>query len=580
MLGLTGCSANMGAASDAGMLSGSIFGSRTAESSQTDDTGKTGTAKNPDGEDSKTGSSLDSDGENSKAGSSADSDGGNSKTGSSAEKKLDVEEMFTDRDLAQTADLSEAQTITVTDGKDVHITKAGVYVLTGTASEATVYVEAGDEDKVQLVLDGVSMTNQDFPCIYVKSGDKVFVTTTDTENSLSVTGAFAADGSTKTDGVIFSKSDLVLNGTGTLAIQSSDQGVVCKDDLKVTGGTWKVTAASKAFDANDSIRIADGTFEISAGTDGLHAENKDDPSKGYIYIGGGTFDIQAGDDGVHAVSVIEVDGGTFDIAAGEGMEATVVQLNDGAVSIQASDDGINAANKSSAYSPLVEINGGQISVVMGAGDTDGIDSNGDVIVNGGTIDVTGNSSFDYDGTAQFNGGTITVNGEQVDTIPNQIMGGGMRGGMRGGMNGGMGGFGKDFNGSADSNGNTDNSGNGSAYRGGKDQMGRPERDFNGNAGNNGNTDNGGDGSVDSGRDFNGSMDNSGDGSADGGRKHRMGRPGADFNGNAGNNGNTDKSGNGSVGGGRSGRKGRPGQDFNGSIDNSGNTDSIGDGTTL
>ena len=473
MLGLTGC-AGTGASSDAGIVSGNVFGKNAAGGlAGTDGTGNTERASG-ESEENAGNAAKDSSKDTAKNNSKSSSDTSGAANETSGTSKLNTEEMFTDRDLVQTADLSDAETITVSDGKDVQITKAGVYVLTGTASDVTVYVEAGDEDKVQLVLNGVSITNQNQPCIYVKSGDKVFVTTTDTENSLSVTGSFASDGTTHTDGVIFSKSDLVLNGTGTLAIQSSDHGVVCKDDLKITGGTWQVTAASKAFDANDSIRIADGTFEVTAGTDGLHAENSDDSSKGYIYIGGGTFTIQAGDDAIHAVSVLEVDGGTYNIAAAEGMEATVVQINDGTVNIQASDDGINAANKSSAYSAVAEFNGGEITVVMGAGDTDGIDSNGDVIVNGGTISVTGNSSFDYDGSAQFNGGTIIVNGQQVDTIPNQMMGGGMRGGMRGGSRGnfnrgadsGMGNVpGENFNGSPDSgmgnvpgenfNGNTD-----------------------------------------------------------------------------------------------------------------------------
>ena len=126
---------------------------------------------------------------------------------------LDTTDMFTARDLEQTADLSEAQSYTITDGQTIEITSEGVYVITGTASNASIVVEAGDEDKVQIVLDGVSITNDSAPCIYVKSADKVFVTTTDSENSLTVTGTFSADGDTNTDAVIFSKDDLVLNGT-------------------------------------------------------------------------------------------------------------------------------------------------------------------------------------------------------------------------------------------------------------------------------------------------------------------------------------------------------------------------------
>lgn len=362
-------------------------------------------------------------------------------------------DLFTSRDYEQTADLSGAVSYTVSDGQDIRITDAGVYVLTGSASNVTVNVEAGKDDKVQLVLDGVSVANTNFPVIYVKTADKVFITVSG-DSALSVTGAFASDGSTKTDGVIFSKTDLTLNGTASLTVSSTDNGIVCKDDLKITGGTYTVTASTKAVDANDSIRIAGGALSLTAGTDGLHAENDGDDTKGYVYIGGGNLTISAGDDGIHALSVVQIDGGTLNIKAAEGIEGTYVQFNGGTVNIQSTDDGVNAAYKSSAYTPTVEINGGDITVSMGAGDTDGIDSNGNIIVNGGTVTVTGNSTFDYDGTAQYNGGTIIANGQQIAYIPNQMMGGGTMGGNFGGgwgnanTNGGMmgGGFGGSFGG--------------------------------------------------------------------------------------------------------------------------------------
>ena len=346
-----------------------------------------------------------------------------STTTQSSSAGLSADELFTERDLTQTADLSDAKEITLQSGKNVTITKSGVYRVTGSAENVTIIVDAGDEDKVQLVLDGVSVTNADAPCIYVRNADKVFVTLSG-DNSLSVTGQFTADGETNTDGVIFSKDDLTLNGAGSLTVNSSDNGIVGKDDLKITGGTYKITAASKAIEANDSIRVAGGSFTIKAGTDGLHAENEDDDSLGYIYIGGGSFSMSVGDDGIHAVSFVQIDGGTFTISAAECMEGTYIRINDGTFDLSSWDDGINAARKSSAYStPTVEINGGTINITMSAGDTDGIDSNGDIIVNGGTISVSGNSTFDYDGTAQLNGGTIYCNGQQVTEIPNQMMGG-------------------------------------------------------------------------------------------------------------------------------------------------------------
>ena len=346
---------------------------------------------------------------------------------------IDTSDLFSDRDLEQAADLAGAEHVTVEDGQTVTVKTAGVYVLSGTAANAQVVVEAGDEDKVQLVLDGVTMTNDSSPCIYVKNADKVFVTTASgSENTLTVSGSFTDDGTTSTDAVIFSKDDLVLNGTGTLTVSSSENGITSKDDLKVTGGTLKITCAADALEANDSIRIADGTIEITSSKDGLHAENEEDNTIGYVYIGGGSLTVNAADDAVHATTIVQVDGGTLNLTAAEGIEGTYILLNSGSVTIAASDDGINAGQKSNISTPTVEINGGELTITMGSGDTDAIDSNGNLLLNGGTLDLTAQSPFDYDGTAQNNGATIIVNGTQTDTITNQMMGGGMRGGMGGG----------------------------------------------------------------------------------------------------------------------------------------------------
>ena len=101
------------------------------------------------------------------------------------------------------------------------------------------------------------------------------------------------------------------------------------------------------------------------------------------------------------------------------------------------------SRKSTAVEVAVEFNGGTVNVSMGGGDTDGVDSNGNLYVNGGVISVNGNSTFDYDGTVAFNGGTIYVNGQQTTTIPNQFFGGGRGGGWNSTPNGNnsQGGFG-------------------------------------------------------------------------------------------------------------------------------------------
>ena len=345
------------------------------------------------------------------------------------------DELFSKRDLKQTADLEDAATITVTDNKTISITEEGVYVLSGTAANCTVKIEADKEAKIQLVLNGVTITNDDFPAIYVVSADKVFVTTTEgSENTLSVTGTFKADGETNTDAVIYSKEDLVLNGKGTLTVTSAKgNGITSKDDLKITGGTLNVTAALDALEANDSIVMSGGNVTVGSKKDGLHAENDDDDSLGYVWIGGGTLNVTASDDGIHGTSFVQIDGGTVTVSASEGIEGTYVQINGGTINITATDDGINGANKSSAYETAIEIAGGELTVAVGQGDTDAIDSNGNIYVSGGTISVTASmSSFDYDGTATYTGGTIIVNGVTQSGIPaEQMMGGGMMGGMGG-----------------------------------------------------------------------------------------------------------------------------------------------------
>ena len=344
--------------------------------------------------------------------------------------------------LATASDTStaDANAITLKDGEDITIDKAGDYVITGSASNSTIYVEAGDEDEVNITLAGASIINDVAPCIYVKSADKVIINTSDTESTLTVSGTFEADGDTNLDAVIFSKDDLDIEGSGTLNITSSDNAISCKDTLTVNSGTLNINCSGSALEAHDEIEITDGTINVESCNDGLHAEDSDDDTIGAILISGGTINITAADDAIHATTTLQIDGGDLTLNGAECLEGTVITVNDGNVNINASDDGINAAAKSGSYTPSFEMNGGNVTISMGAGDTDGVDSNGNITINGGTLDITGQSTFDYDGTATYNGGTIIENGTETNSISNQQFGG-QGGGMMGGQGGMMGGQG-------------------------------------------------------------------------------------------------------------------------------------------
>ncbi|MBQ9347668.1 MAG: carbohydrate-binding domain-containing protein [Oscillibacter sp.] len=357
---------------------------------------------------------------------------------------------FSSRDLSGTWDAAEAVSILLNSasiscdnpsvsvsGSAATITAAGTYRVAGTLDNGFLIVDAGTDDKVQIVLDSASIHSETFAALYVRQADKVFLTLADgTVNTLSSGGGFEAIDENNVDGTIFSKDDLTLNGSGTLAVSSpAKHAIVSKDDLIVTGGTYDITAASHALSAQDGIGIAGGSLTINAGKDGIHTSNDGDGTKGTVYVAGGTIALSAADDGVTASGLVQVDGGTMDITAAEGMEGNYIRINDGTITIQASDDGINAAQTyTGAPTPCVEFNGGDITVTVGQGDTDCVDSNGDLIITGGTIRVTGNSGFDFDGSVTFIGGTVYVNGEQVTTITSQMMGG--RGGGFGGMMGG------------------------------------------------------------------------------------------------------------------------------------------------
>ena len=340
---------------------------------------------------------------------------------------INTSEMFTQRDLTNTVDKSQAIALSLKNNEDYLIDKEGIYLLSGDYTNTTIIVEVSDNEKVQLILDGVNITNDDNACIYVENADKLFVTTI-SNSSLTVTNMFESSND-KIDAVIYSKDDLTLNGIATLTVNSSETAIKCNDDLTITSAEYIINAQKKGIDANNSIAIANGIFTINAKTDGLHAENNDDDSLGYIYIADGTFNINAADDGIHATSVLQIDSGNFTLQAHEAIESTYIQINGGQFNISAYDDGINAARKSSFYSPVIEINSGTIKIVIANGDHDAIDSNGDLIITGGIIDITSNSAFDYDGKCYYSSGTIIVNGQQVDSIPTNNINGG-KGGNR------------------------------------------------------------------------------------------------------------------------------------------------------
>ena len=380
---------------------------------------------------------------------SSASDSKTSDSGSDSDKQLTADDMFSDRDLS--GDYSECTDITLSDSTascsdssvtaadgSVTITKAGTYKFSGTFT-GQIIVNAGDSDKVQLVLDNASITKEGSAALYIINADKVFITTVKgTENTISSMGEFASsDDATNVDGAIFSKSDITFNGSGTLNVKcESKHGIVTKDDLKITGGTYNITSASQGLSGKDSVRIAGGNITVTSGTDGIHSENTDDTEKGYVYISGGTLNITSGKDCIDASGTVDIKDGTFTFKAGggssekttgdstesyKGIKADgVLTISGGTFDIDTLDDAIHS-------SADVTVSGGTLDISTG---DDGIHSGNNTVVSGGEINI----AKCYEG---LEGQTVTVSGGKV-TLTSSDDGINAAGGDNQGVGGGFG----------------------------------------------------------------------------------------------------------------------------------------------
>lgn len=256
---------------------------------------------------------------------------------------LDLSGVFSDRDLAGDYDESAAIAIELTgdtavcssdavtvNGSQVVLSEEGVYLLSGALTDGQILIDAADTDKVQLVLAGADITSATSAAIYARAADKVFLTLAEgTENTLANGGSYVATDDNNVDAVIFSKTDLTLNGAGSLTINAqAGHGVVSKDDLVVTGGSYTVSAASHGLSGKDCLAIAGGSFTITSGKDGLHADNSDDTSLGWLYLADGSYAIASQGDAVSASGALQIDGGDFTLSTGDGSESVTMDTGD------------------------------------------------------------------------------------------------------------------------------------------------------------------------------------------------------------------------------------------------------------
>lgn len=201
----------------------------------------------------------------------------------------------------------------------VTISKEGCYLISGELEDGQIIVDAGDSDKVQLVLDNASIHCSTGSAILVRNADNVKVTlAADSENELSDGTEYQTDDDNP-DAALFSKDDLVINGSGSLTVQGNyKHGIAGNDDLVITGGRLTVNSLSHALRGKDSVAILDGTFVLTSQKDGIQASNTEDSTKGWVQIDGGNFTIQSSGDGIQAETNLSIYDGSFTITSGGG----------------------------------------------------------------------------------------------------------------------------------------------------------------------------------------------------------------------------------------------------------------------
>lgn len=292
------------------------------------------------------------------------------------------------------------------DGTSLTITAAGTYLLSGSCEDGSVKVQKGTTGVV-LVLDGLTLSSQTTaPMICAKSTEVTIEAAAGTVNTLSDTEANndGSEDSNTENAVIKCKdgSQVVLCGTGELILQANG-----KNGIK--------SGASTETEGDASLTIRELTLTIDAPVnDAVNAES-------ILNVESGTLEISAGDDALHSDGELNIgadgtDGPSISVTSCyEGLEGTVVNIFSGDIDLHSTDDCINAADSDQPNGDFqINITGGSITASTSNGD--GFDSNGDLIISGGSVAVwtanaADNEPLDADGTVTISGGTVLAAGE-------------------------------------------------------------------------------------------------------------------------------------------------------------------------
>ena len=297
---------------------------------------------------------------------------------------------YSKRDMDASFDESSATKITlsgdsasvsgsgaVAEGSTVTISTAGTYIVSGNLTDGSITVTTSENDKVQIVLNGVKIACSSGPAIDIQSADKCFITLAEgTQNSLSDGSVFTSEDA---NACIYATCDLTINGSGSLDVSGNYRhGVFSKDDLVVYGGSINVSAVEDGLNGKDSVKIGAGDVSIDSGADGVKSSKSTNPEKGFVYVSGGSLSIDAEDDGIQAKTCLCIAGGSIEIDAADDALHSDLEgaLNGGSTSVRSSDDAFHCETK-------LEVNDGSF---VAETCSEGYEAE-QVVVNGGDTNI-------------------------------------------------------------------------------------------------------------------------------------------------------------------------------------------------
>ncbi len=337
---------------------------------------------------------------------------------------INSSEVFKNENEITTAEISSASKIILNEtsiefdgsgakvsGSTITITAAGVYNISGTLNDGQIIVNAGSKADVTLLLNGADITCKSSAPIYIKSAGKTYITlASGMKNQLNDTAVFTSGDSSEDEpnAVIFCKSDLTINGTGSLIVTAKyNNAVNCKDKLKITGGSITVTSAKDGIKGKDCVAITGANITVNAQGDGIQSSNTENAALGYILIEGKTVKITAGNDAIQAETSVLISGGNIDITSGGGSANSINKdQNQFGGGYSSSSDTTSVSMKGIKAAGDITVKGGTINIDSA---DDALHSNNSLTISGGGIVISaGDDGIHADTLATISGGNITI----------------------------------------------------------------------------------------------------------------------------------------------------------------------------